>query len=151
MYIHNVHNLQTHTHTLTTGMITTLLYLMWVLPEGPFQLLLRGTGGRHVDGEQELSEVNESVLVGVKGSEHMVAELLGVARGEEQLVHVNKLGRRQTAVWAVLLEPFVPLLYRVLVVACVALEEVEILLRQTLLALDTSHLNFLYVLNSLTN
>ena len=72
--------------------------------------------------------------------EHVVAELLGVARGEEHLVHVDELDGREAAVGAVLLEPLVPLLYRVLVVARVRLQELQVLLRQALLALDATHL-----------
>jgi len=110
-----------------------------VHPEGPFQLLLRGARRRDVDREEELPEVDEAVLVRVEGSEDMVAELLGVAAREEQLVHVHKLGRGQPTVGAVLLEPLVPLLDRVLVVAGVGLEELEVLLGQTLLGLDAPH------------
>ena len=69
----------------------------------------------------------------------MVTELLCIARWEEQLVHVNKLGRCQPSVGAILLESFVPLLYRILVVAGVALEEIEVLLRESLLALNATH------------
>ena len=110
-----------------------------VLPEGPLELLLRGAGGGDVDGEEELLEVYVAVLVGVEGPEDVVAELLGVARREEHLVHVDELDRRQPPVGAVLLEPLVPLLYRVLVVPRVRLQELEVLLRQPLLALDAPH------------
>jgi len=54
-----------------------------VHPESPFELLLGGAGRGHVDGEQELLEVDVSVLVGVERAEHVVAELLRVATGEE--------------------------------------------------------------------
>ena len=69
----------------------------------------------------------------------MVAELLGVATREEQLVHVNELGRGEPAIGAVLLEALIPLLDCVLVVARVRLQELEVLLTETLLALNAAH------------
>ena len=69
----------------------------------------------------------------------MVAELLGVATWEEQLVHVNELGRGEPAIGAVLLEALIPLLDCVLVVARVRLEELKVLLTQALLALNAAH------------
>jgi len=128
-------------------LINNSITIYVIHPEGPFQLLLRGASGCHVNRQQELPEVNEPILVGVEGSEHVVTELLGVARGEEELVHVNKLGRGQPAVGAVLLEPFVPFLYRVLVVASVAFQKVKIFLGESLLALDTAHLFMLSIGN----
>ena len=47
----------------------------------------------------------------------MVAELLCVATREEQLVHVNELGRGKPPIGTVLLEALIPLLDCVLVVA----------------------------------
>ena len=114
-----------------------------LLPESPLELLLGRAGGGDVDGKEELLEVNVAVLVGVERAEHVVAELLGVAAGEEQLVHVDKLGRGQTAVGAVLLEALVPLLDRVLVVARVRLEELEVLLAKARLALYAPHVSVL--------
>ena len=73
--------------------------------------------------------------------EHVVAELLGVARGEEHLVHVDELDRGESAIRAVLFEPLVPLLDGVFVVTCVSLEELQVLLGQTLLGLDTTHIS----------
>ena len=69
----------------------------------------------------------------------MVAELLGVPAGEEKLVHVHELGRGETPIGAVLLEALVPLFNCVLVVSGVRLEELQILLAQAWLALDTAH------------
>ena len=109
------------------------------LPEGPFQFLLGRSRARHVNGEEELLEVNVAVLVGVEGAEHVVAELLGVARWEEHLVHVDKLDGGQSTIGAILLEAFVPFLDGILVVASVSAEELEIFLGKTLLALDASH------------
>ena len=109
------------------------------LPERPLELLLGGAGGGDVDGEEELLEVDVAVLVRVEGPEDVVAELLGVARGEEHLVHVDELDRGESAIRAVLFEPLVPLLDGVFVVTCVSLEELQVLLGQTLLGLDTTH------------
>ena len=69
----------------------------------------------------------------------MVAELLCVATREEQLVHVNELGRGKPPIGAVLLEALIPLLDCVLVVARVRLEELKVLLTQALLALNAAH------------
>ena len=110
-----------------------------LLPESPFELLLGGAGRGDVDSQQELLEVDVSVLVGVKRAEHVVAELLRVTAREEQLVHVHELGRGEAAVGAVLLEALVPLLDGVLVVSGVRLEELEVLLAEAGLALDASH------------
>ena len=49
-------------------------------------------------------EVDIAVLIHVECAEHVVAELLGVPRREEHFVHVDELGRRQPAVWTVLLQ-----------------------------------------------
>ena len=89
-------------------------------------------------------EVDVAVLVGVEGSEDVVAKLLGVAAGEEHLVHVNELDWGQAAVGAVLLEALVPLFDGILVVTSVGLQELEIFLRQTLLALDATHSAFIF-------
>jgi len=69
----------------------------------------------------------------------MVAELLRVAAGEEEFVHVHKLGGRQSAVGTILLESLVPLLDSVLVIASVTFEKLQVLLAQAWLALDTAH------------
>jgi len=107
--------------------------------ESPFELLFRRARRGDVDGEQELFEIYEPIFVRVEGAEDVVAELLRVATREEQLVHVNELGRGEPAIGAVLLEPLVPLLDCVLVVARVRLEELKVLLTQALLALNAAH------------
>ena len=109
------------------------------LPEGPLELLFSRSSTGHINGQQELFEVNVSVLVSVEGSENMIAELLGVATREKHLVHVDELDRGKSAVGAVLFEPLVPLLDGILVVTCVSLEELQVLLGQALLGLDTTH------------
>merc|ERR1712038_1309432 len=79
-------------------------------------------------------------LLSVEGAEDVVAELLGVATGEEELVHVDELGRAERAVGTVLAEALVPLLDGGLVVPRVSLEELHVLLAQrVLLACDTTH------------
>ena len=108
-------------------------------PESPFELLFWRPRRGHVDGEQELFEIYEPIFVRVKGAEDVVAELLCVAAREEQLVHVNELGRGQPAIGAVLLEALIPLLDCVLVVARVRLQELKVLLAQSLLALNAAH------------
>ncbi len=113
--------------------------MCFFLPECPLELLLRRSCRGDVDGEQELLEVDVPVLVGVEGPEDVVAELLGVAGGEEHLVHVDELDGGEAAVGAVLLEALVPLLDGVLVVTGVGLEELKVLLGKALLALDAAH------------
>ena len=51
-------------------------------PECPVELLLRGATGRHVDGQEELLEVDETVLVTVEGPEDVLTEL---SRAAQQL------------------------------------------------------------------
>ena len=109
------------------------------LPEGPFELLFGRSGTGHINGQQELFEVNVSILVGIEGSENVIAELLCVATREKHLVHVDELDRGESAVGTVLFEPLVPLLDGVFVVTRVSLEELQVLLGQTLLGLDTTH------------
>jgi hypothetical protein len=125
--------------------MTIRLNQIMFLPESPLELLLGSTGACHIDGQQELLEVDVAVFVRVEGSEHVVAKLLGVSAGEEHLVHVNKLDGGQTTVGTVLLESLVPLLDGVLVVSGVSLQELQIFLGQALLALDTTHGNNLFI------
>jgi hypothetical protein len=49
-------------------------------------------------------KINESIFVHVERAENVVAELFSVAAGEEHLVHVHELGRRQLSVRTVLLQ-----------------------------------------------
>jgi len=116
-----------------------------VHPEGPFQFFFRCAGAGDVYCKEELLEVDEAVLVGVEGPEDVVTELLGVAAGEKHLVHVDELDGREAAVGAVLLEALIPLLNGVLVVAGMGPEEVQVLLGQSLLALDAAHCVCVYV------
>jgi hypothetical protein len=52
------------------------------IPEGPVELLFGAAAGGDVYGEEELLEVDVSVLVAVEGAEHVITELVGVPRGE---------------------------------------------------------------------
>jgi len=108
-------------------------------PEGPFELLLGRSRAGHVNSQEKLLKVDVPVLVGVEGAEDMIAELLGIARWEEHLVHVHELDWRQPAVGAVLFEALVPFLDGVFVVPCVSFEKLEVLLGQALLRLDAPH------------
>jgi hypothetical protein len=49
-------------------------------------------------------KINESIFVHVERAENVVAELFSVAAGEEHLVHVHELGRRQLSIRTVLLQ-----------------------------------------------
>ena len=109
------------------------------LPEGPFELLFGRSGTGHINGQQELFEVNVSILVGIEGSENVIAELLCVATREKHLVHVDELDRGQSTIGAILLEALVPLLDRVLVIASVGAQKVQVFLGQTLFTLDATH------------
>ena len=73
-------------------------------PEGPLQLLLGGARAGHVDGQQELLEVDEAGVVGVEGAKHVLAEAFGRARGEEVLVDLDELLLGEVALRAVLLQ-----------------------------------------------
>ena len=57
-------------------------------------------------------EVDVTVLVHVERPEHVVTELLGIARREEHLVHIDELDGRQLAVRAVLLKTEMGRAYR---------------------------------------
>ena len=119
--------------------------VLWVyrekkaLPKSPFQFFFWSSSTGDVNGQKKLFEIDETVLVCVEGSENVVAELFRVSAGEKHLVHVYKLDRRQPAVGAILLEPLVPLLDRVLVVARMRTQKVQVFLGQTLFALDATH------------
>ena len=60
------------------------------------QLLL---AGYHLD---KLLEINESIPVRVKSSEHVVTEFLCIAAWEDLDVHFHKLSLGQLPVWTVL-------------------------------------------------
>ena len=75
-----------------------------VLPESPIKFLLRTSAGRDVNGQEELLEVDESVLVGVKGAEDVVTEFIGVARGEALAVDLHEGGRSEPAVGTITFE-----------------------------------------------
>jgi len=72
----------------------------------------------------------------------MVTELFCIPTGEKHLVHVHELGRSESAVGTVLLEPLVPLLDGGLIISGVRLEEVHVLLGQLVLAAETPHVVF---------
>ena len=112
------------------------------LPEGPFELLLSCSSTGHVNGQQELFEVNVTILVSVEGSENMIAELLSIATREKHLVHVDELDRGQSAIGAVLFEPLVPFLDGIFVITRMSLEKLQVLLGQALFGLDTTHACF---------
>jgi len=71
--------------------------------ERPLQLLFWFTSRRDVDGQQELLEVDLAAVVRVERSEHVRAELVGVALRKEARVDLEKLGARQLTVWTVFL------------------------------------------------
>ena len=79
-------------------------------PERPVKFLLWAPVGGDVDGEQELSEVDVAVLVRVEGAEDVLAELGGVARGEELGVDLDERWLAQLARGAVGYEAVVPFL-----------------------------------------
>ena len=124
---------------MTSCRVLWLIAWCLVLPEGPFEFFLWRSRAGDVYRQQELFEVDEAVLVGVEGSEDVVTELLGVPGGEEHLVHVDELDGGQPSVGAVLLEPLVPLLDRVLVVTGMGSEKVQVFLGQALFTLDAAH------------
>ena len=79
-------------------------------PERPVKLLLWAPVGGDVDGEQELGEVDVAVLVRVEGAEDVLAELGGVARGEELGVDLDERWLAQLSRGAVGYEAVVPFL-----------------------------------------
>lgn len=64
------------------------------LPEGPLELLFGSSRTRDINSQKELFEVDVSVLVGIEGSEYVIAKLLCVSTGEKHLVHVDELDGR---------------------------------------------------------
>ena len=79
-------------------------------PKRPVEFLLWAPVGGDVDGEQELGEVDVAVLVRVEGAEDVLAELGGVARGEELGVDLDERWLARLARGAVGYEAVVPLL-----------------------------------------
>ena len=79
-------------------------------PERPVEFLLWAPVRGDVDGEQELSEVDVAVLVRVEGAEDVLAELRGVARGEELGVDLDERWLAQLSRGAVGYEAVVPFL-----------------------------------------
>lgn len=135
-------------------------------PECPVQLLLRTAAGGDVDGKQELLEVDVAILVGVESAKHMVTELVGIARRKALRVDLHEGLGRQLAVGTVALEASIPLLWGracndshsggtcaddpgrsltyldgVLVISRAALEELEVVLAQTVLAALLTHVD----------
>ena len=76
--------------------------------EGPRQLLLRGSVRSNMKSQHELPEVNSPTVVRVKCSEHILAELGGVAPGEHLAVHGDELLLGQLSRGTVLQETLVP-------------------------------------------
>ena len=93
-------------------------------PKSPIQLLLWTSTGGDVYSEEELGEVNGSIFITIKGTEHVITEVIGVPRWEALAVYVHERGRGQLAVGAVSLETPVPLIDGVLVIVGVGLEEI---------------------------
>ena len=60
--------------------------------------------------QHELPEVNCATVVCIKSSEHILAEVVGIASGEHLAVHSYKLLWRQLSTRTVLQEAFMPLL-----------------------------------------
>ena len=88
------------------------LHVYW--PECPVEFLLGAAAGGDVDGEQELPEVDEAVLVRVERPEDVVAEVAGVARGEALGVDLHEGRGGQLAVGAVGDEALIPILETIL-------------------------------------
>ena len=76
--------------------------------EGPRQLLLRGSVRSNMKSQHELPEVNSPTVVRVKCSEHILAELGGVAPREHLAVHGDKLLLCQFSRGTILQETLVP-------------------------------------------
>ena len=76
--------------------------------ESPRQLLLRASVRSNMKSQHELPEVNSPTVVGVKRSEHILAELGGVAAGEHLAVHGDKLLLGELSRGTVLQETLVP-------------------------------------------
>ena len=109
------------------------------LPEGPFELFFSGACACYIDSQKEFFEIDVSILVSIEGSEDVIAELLCISTWEKHFVHVDELHGRKTSIWTILLKALIPLLDCVLVVARVRLQELEVLLTETLLALNAAH------------
>ena len=109
------------------------------LPESPVQFLFGAPAGGDVDGQEELLEVDEPVLIGVEGSKNVVTKLVGVPRGEALAVDLHEGRGRELAIGAVTFETFIPLFDCVLVVASAGLEELKVMFGQTVFAAFLTH------------
>ena len=96
-------------------------------PESPIKFFLRTAIARHIDSQEELLEVNETILITVEGPEDMITELLGIASREALAVHLAKGGRSQLACWAVRYEALVVTCDCGLVIGCLCEEKVQVL------------------------
>ena len=83
---------------------------MFIWPERPVEFLFRASRRGDVDGQEELLEVDESVVVGVEGPEDVIAELVRVSGGKALAVDVHESLRGQATVGAVAHEPTIPFL-----------------------------------------
>ena len=108
-------------------------------PESPIKFFLRTAIARHIDSQEELLEVNDTILITVEGPEDMITELPGIAGREALAVDLHEGRGVQPSIRTVRHEPLVPLLDGVLVILGVHHEELHVCLRQPVLAALCPH------------
>ena len=89
-------------------------------PESPVQFLLRAACRSDINSQEKLPEVDEAVLIAVKGAEDMFTKLSGIPRREALAVDLHEGPRVELAIRTVHHEALVPLLDGVLVIPGVA-------------------------------
>ena len=102
-------------------------YSHTTVPESPVELLFRTSTWGHIYCKKELLEINETILITVKGPEDMFTELPGTAGWEALCVDLHEGSRRELAIRTVLLEPLVPLIDGALVVPGVWPQKFQVL------------------------
>ena len=92
-----------------------------VPPESPVEFFLWTATACHINCQEELLEVNDSILIRVKSSKDMTTELLGIPSWETLAVDLTEVVRVQLASWAVRYEALVEVTYGILVIMSVSL------------------------------
>merc|ERR1719334_2452527 len=87
--------------------------------ESPGKLFFRSPARCDVKSEHELPEVNSTAIVGVEGSEDILAEFVGITTGEHLAVHGHKLVLGQFSTGTILKESLVPFQYLLCTLLCI--------------------------------
>ena len=83
-------------------------------PESPVKLLFRTSAWSDIDSQEELLEVDVSVVIRVEGPKHVIAELIGVAGWKAFAVDVHEGFGGEATVRAITHETAVPFLKKMI-------------------------------------